>query len=163
MWLLLLTQCKSAGGERKRACIAMELVTNPAIIFLDEPTSGLDTFTAFSVMHTLKELARTGRTVVAPIHQPSSEVVHMFDDLVIMASGRIMYHGDAEQSVAYFSRRGFTVRDVDVDDGAAGVVVATAAAGRLLAWHARTPKHSRQMFLTRTHSRTHAHVRAYSH
>ncbi|KAL3896285.1 MAG: hypothetical protein SGCHY_004168 [Lobulomycetales sp.] len=63
-----------SGGERKRCAMAMEFITNPYILFLDEPTSGLDSFTAFSVVRTLRDLARTGRTVVTTIHQPSSDV-----------------------------------------------------------------------------------------
>ncbi|KAJ3054386.1 hypothetical protein HDU99_007787 [Rhizoclosmatium hyalinum] len=63
-----------SGGERKRCAMAMEIITNPSILFLDEPTSGLDTFTAFSVVNTLRNLASTGRTIITTIHQPSSEI-----------------------------------------------------------------------------------------
>ena len=79
-----------SGGERKRACVGTELVTNPGILFLDEPTSGLDSFTAYSVMRFLKRIARTGRTVVATIHQPSSEIFHLIDDLMLMAVGLLI-------------------------------------------------------------------------
>ena len=96
-----------SGGERKRVGIAMELVTNPSILFLDEPTSGLDTFTAYTVCRTLKDLALAGRTVVATIHQPSSDVFHMFDNLLLLAKGRIMYQGPAPDAVDYFGQRGF--------------------------------------------------------
>jgi ATP-binding cassette subfamily G (WHITE) protein 1 len=73
-----------SGGERKRVCMAMELVTNPSVVYLDEPTSGLDTYTAHSVVSLLKDLARSGRTVIATLHQPSSEIFHLIDDLCIM-------------------------------------------------------------------------------
>jgi ABC-type multidrug transport system ATPase subunit len=96
-----------SGGERKRTSIAMELVTNPAVLFLDEPTSGLDTFTAFSVVQFLKKLAQAGRTVVATLHQPSSEIFHLIDDLILMANGRVMYAGPADRSVEYFASQGY--------------------------------------------------------
>ena len=53
-----------SGGERKRTSIGVELITDPKLIFLDEPTAGLDSFTATSVMETLKDLAKKGRTIV---------------------------------------------------------------------------------------------------
>ena len=53
-----------SGGERKRTSIGVELITDPSLIFLDEPTTGLDSFTATSVMETLRDLATAGRTII---------------------------------------------------------------------------------------------------
>ncbi|GBG79617.1 hypothetical protein CBR_g29766 [Chara braunii] len=63
-----------SGGERKRTNIAVELLSDPSLLFLDEPTSGLDSFQALNVMSTLKSLASSGRTVVCTIHQPRSSI-----------------------------------------------------------------------------------------
>ena len=54
-------------------------MTDPALLFVDEPTSGLDSFMAQTVVATLRDLAKNGRTILATIHQPSSEVYQMFD------------------------------------------------------------------------------------
>lgn len=97
-----------SGGERKRTAIAMEMVTDPAVLFLDEPTSGLDTFTAYSVVSQLRDLARAGRTVVATIHQPSSKTFMLFDDLLLLAEGRVIYHGPVSEVLAYFATLGHT-------------------------------------------------------
>ncbi|KXS15543.1 hypothetical protein M427DRAFT_32237 [Gonapodya prolifera JEL478] len=96
-----------SGGERKRLCIGMELITNPAVLFLDEPTSGLDSFTAFSVVELLKHLSSTGRTIVTTIHQPSSEIFQLFDDVLVLAQGSVLYHGPMSHVVPYFSKHGF--------------------------------------------------------
>lgn len=64
-----------SGGERKRLCIACELLTLPSLLFCDEPSSGLDSSMAFVVVDVLRELAKShGVTVIASIHQPSSQV-----------------------------------------------------------------------------------------
>lgn len=96
-----------SGGERKRTAVAMELLTNPPILFLDEPTSGLDSFTAFSIIQTLSNLAKSGRTIVATLHQPSSEIFHMFDDLLILADGKTLFYGPAPTTVDYFAKIGY--------------------------------------------------------
>ncbi len=96
-----------SGGERKRVAVGMQLITNPSLLFLDEPTSGLDTLNAFNVVATLKKLAVNGKTVVATLHQPSSEIFHMIDDLIVMAAGEIVYCGPAADAVSYFSILGF--------------------------------------------------------
>jgi ABC-type multidrug transport system ATPase subunit len=57
-----------SGGERKRMAIAVELITNPAILMLDEPTSGLDTRNSVQITKILKKQARKGKTVISTIH-----------------------------------------------------------------------------------------------
>lgn len=96
-----------SGGERKRVNVATELVTDPALVFLDEPTSGLDSFNAQSVMQMLLRLARNGRTVVTTIHQPRSSIYEMFDTLMLLSEGRMMYVGPADAAMQYFATRGF--------------------------------------------------------
>ncbi|ETI35112.1 hypothetical protein F443_18491 [Phytophthora nicotianae P1569] len=97
-----------SGGERKRLALATELLTNPSVLFADEPTSGLDSFMAKSVVQQLRRLAvHEGRTVVATIHQPSSEVFTLFDRLELLADGATIYQGKAVDVVDYFATFGF--------------------------------------------------------
>ena len=96
-----------SGGERKRTSIGVELITNPNLIFLDEPTTGLDSFTATNVMEVLKDLAYSGRTVISTIHQPNSEIFEMFDQLMLMAKGSIIYLNEAKKAVGYFKQIGY--------------------------------------------------------
>ena len=97
-----------SGGERKRTSIGVELITDPNLIFLDEPTTGLDSFTATSVMESLGDLARKdNRTVISTIHQPNSDIFEMFDRLMLLARGKIIYFNKASLAVDYFSGIGF--------------------------------------------------------
>ncbi|TVU02121.1 hypothetical protein EJB05_52388, partial [Eragrostis curvula] len=80
--------------QRKRLTIAVELVSNPSIIFMDEPTSGLDARAAAIVMRAVKSVSDTGRTVVCTIHQPSIEIFEAFDELMLMKrGGDLIYAG----------------------------------------------------------------------
>ena len=96
-----------SGGERKRLSVGMEMIMNPSIIFLDEPTSGLDTYTAYSLIKSLKNLTEEGRTVVATIHQPSSEILRLFDDMILLNHGKIVYQGEVKNLVPYFDNIGY--------------------------------------------------------
>jgi ATP-binding cassette subfamily G (WHITE) protein 2 len=66
------------GGERKRLCVAIELLPDPKLLFLDEPTSGLDSVSALNLVVMLKKLAKNGCTVICTIHQPQVSVPHVF-------------------------------------------------------------------------------------
>ncbi|KAG7991643.1 hypothetical protein I3843_02G087200 [Carya illinoinensis] len=87
-----------SGGEKKRLSIALEILTRPRLLFLDEPTSGLDSASAFFVVQTLRTIARDGRTVISSIHQPSSEVFALFDDLFLLSTGETVFWGSKDGS-----------------------------------------------------------------
>ncbi|KAJ1738565.1 hypothetical protein LPJ78_001945 [Coemansia sp. RSA 989] len=96
-----------SGGERKRTAIAMENVTQSPILFLDEPTSGLDAHSALMVMRQLKAVADSGCTVVTVLHQPSSEMFALIDDLLILFEGRTVFMGERASLVNYLDRLGY--------------------------------------------------------
>ncbi|RNF22252.1 putative ABC transporter [Trypanosoma conorhini] len=99
-----------SGGERKRANVGTELATNPCVMLLDEPTTGLDSVNALRVGQMLRELAkRDMRTVIATVHSPSSELFDVFDDLLLLAKGHVIYHGPTADAVAYFATLGYQV------------------------------------------------------
>lgn len=111
-----------SGGEKRRVSIACELVTSPSILFLDEPTSGLDAFNAFNVVESLVALARDyNRTVVFTIHQPRSNIVALFDQLVLLAKGKMVYSGELSKCHAYLEKiehpcpPGFNIADYLID------------------------------------------------
>ncbi|CAH1452021.1 unnamed protein product [Lactuca virosa] len=96
-----------SGGEKKRLSIALEILTKPTLLFLDEPTSGLDSASAFFVVQALRSVARDGRrTVVSSIHQPSSEVFALFDDLFLLSGGETVFFGEAKLAIEFFSDAG---------------------------------------------------------
>lgn len=80
----------------------MELITDPMILFLDEPTSGLDSYTAHSITKLLVDYAHTGHTVVATLHQPSTDIFNLFDDLLLLNEGRVVFYGEACEVIGYF-------------------------------------------------------------
>ncbi len=96
-----------SGGERKRANIAVQLISDPAVLFLDEPTSGLDSFQAMAIMDSMKAMALNNRLVVAVIHQPRSNIFDTFDKLLLLSEGRTIYLGNARDALKYFEAAGF--------------------------------------------------------
>ncbi|DBA01819.1 TPA: hypothetical protein N0F65_002935 [Lagenidium giganteum] len=93
--------------QKKRITIGVEMVANPSILFLDEPTSGLDARSASIVMRGVVSIARTGRTVVCTIHQPSTQIFELFDSLLLLQKGGYTaFFGElgqgSEKMVQYF-------------------------------------------------------------
>ncbi|MFP3860447.1 MAG: ATP-binding cassette domain-containing protein, partial [Bacteroidales bacterium] len=94
-----------SGGQRKRLNIALELIREPAILFVDEPTSGLSSRDSENVMDLLRELTLKGKLIFVVIHQPSSEIYKMFDNMIILDEGGYMvYYGNPVEGVMYFKK-----------------------------------------------------------
>lgn len=91
-----------SGGERKRVSVASELVLRPSLLLLDEPTSGLDATTAQSLIATLRELADIGQSIAVVIHQPRTAIFNMFDHLLLLSKGNMLYDGMACKARHYF-------------------------------------------------------------
>jgi ABC transport system ATP-binding/permease protein len=90
-----------SGGQRKRASIAVELLTRPRVFFLDEPTSGLDPSTAADVMRLLRRLSRRGVTVVLTTHEPAG--IDRCDRVVFLTrDGYLAFDGSPTESRRYF-------------------------------------------------------------
>ena len=94
-----------SGGQRKRLNIALELIREPSILLVDEPTSGLSSRDSENVMDLLRELALKGKLIFVVIHQPSSDIYKMFDNMMILDTGGYMiYYGNPVEGVMYFKR-----------------------------------------------------------
>jgi len=92
---------KLSGGQRKRTSVALELLTQPTLLYLDEPTSGLDPGMDKEVMVALRRLADGGRTVVVVTHSVAQ--LEMCDYLLVLAKGgRIAYFGPPQQALDFF-------------------------------------------------------------
>lgn len=96
-----------SGGQKKRVSIAMELLSDPKIIFLDEPTSGLSPDLDMEMMDLLKELAAKGRTVVIVTH--AMENLDKCDKVAFLGrGGRLCYFGEAAGAMRWFNRRSYS-------------------------------------------------------
>ncbi len=94
-----------SGGQRKRLNIALELIREPSILLVDEPTSGLSSRDSENVMDLLRELALKGKLIFVVIHQPSSDIYKMFDNMMILDTGGYqIYYGNPVEGVMYFKR-----------------------------------------------------------
>ena len=90
-----------SGGQKRRVSICIEILKRPNLLFLDEPTSGLDSAASYYVMSRIAGLGQRdgiGRTIIASIHQPSSDVFQLFNNLCLLSSGRTVYFGPASEA-----------------------------------------------------------------
>ncbi|OBG36523.1 ABC transporter ATP-binding protein [Mycobacterium sp. E3198] len=96
-----------SGGQRKRASIAVELLTRPHLFFLDEPTSGLDPSTAADVMRLLRRLSQRGITIVLTTHEPAG--IDRCDRVVFLArDGHLAFTGSPVAARRYFGVQNLT-------------------------------------------------------
>ena len=96
-----------SGGERKRTSVGVELITSPSILFLDEPISGLDSYNGYKLITLLKRIASSNAAVLLTIHQPSSEIFYLFDYVLFLKEGQVLFYGQPDEVLPYFSDRGY--------------------------------------------------------
>ncbi len=90
-----------SGGQRKRASIAVELLSDPNLLFLDEPASGLDPGTERNLMTSLRKMADNGKTVILVTH--STLQLKLCDKIVFMGKGgRLCYFGSYDDALKFF-------------------------------------------------------------
>ncbi|MBN1171420.1 MAG: FHA domain-containing protein [Micromonosporaceae bacterium] len=121
-----------SGGQRKRTSVALELLTEPSLLFLDEPTSGLDPALDRDVMLGLRDLADRGRTVVVVTHSPLH--LNVCDRVLVLGrGGKVAYLGPPSQLLAFFGASGyadvFNAVAADPDAWARRFAASAAAAG----------------------------------
>ncbi|XP_039038284.1 ABC transporter G family member 26-like [Hibiscus syriacus] len=86
-----------SSGERK------ELASVMKFSLIHHCTSGLDSTSANKLIHILQEVAKAGRTVITRIHQPSNQMFHMFNKVLLISEGYPIYSGKARDCMEYFS------------------------------------------------------------
>ena len=89
-----------SGGQRKRTSVALELLTQPTLLYLDEPTSGLDPGLDYEVMESLRRLADGGRTVVVVTHSVAQ--LELCDFVLVLAKGgHVAYFGPPQHALSF--------------------------------------------------------------
>uniref|UniRef100_H3GDX6 ABC transporter domain-containing protein n=1 Tax=Phytophthora ramorum TaxID=164328 RepID=H3GDX6_PHYRM len=97
-----------SGGERKRVTTGEMAFGNKFVLMMDEISTGLDSAATFDIISTQRSLAKAlHKTVVISLLQPSPEVYELFDDVLLLNDGYVMYHGARAEALSYFEDMGF--------------------------------------------------------
>ncbi|KAL1195827.1 ABC transporter G family member 37 [Cardamine amara subsp. amara] len=97
-----------SGGQKKRLTTAEMIVGPTKALFMDEITNGLDSSTAFQIVKSLQQFAHiSDATVLVSLLQPAPESFDLFDDVMLMGKGRIVYHGPRGEALNFFEDCGF--------------------------------------------------------
>ncbi|KAG6965132.1 hypothetical protein JG688_00007400 [Phytophthora aleatoria] len=88
---------------------------NKFVLLMDEISTGLDSAATFDIISTQRSLTKTlNKTVAISLLQPSPEVFALFDDVILMDNGYVVYHGPRSEALSYFESLGFE-RPVNCD------------------------------------------------
>ncbi|KAH7655222.1 Xenobiotic-transporting ATPase protein [Dioscorea alata] len=97
-----------SGGQKKRLTTAEVIVGPTRALFMDEISTGLDSSTTFQIVTCLQQMAHISEaTIVISLLQPAPETYDLFDDIILMAEGKIVYQGPRDQVLAFFEECGF--------------------------------------------------------
>ncbi|XP_059456012.1 pleiotropic drug resistance protein 1-like [Corylus avellana] len=97
-----------SGGQRKRVTTGEMLVGPAKALFMDEISTGLDSSTTFQIVNSLRQYVHIlDGTAVISLLQPAPETYDLFDDIILLSDGYIVYQGPREQVLEFFERMGF--------------------------------------------------------
>ncbi|WVZ64217.1 hypothetical protein U9M48_013777, partial [Paspalum notatum var. saurae] len=97
-----------SGGQRKRVTTGEMLVGPAKAFFMDEISTGLDTSTTFQIVNSLRQSIHVlGGTAVISLLQPAPETYRLFDDIILLSDGQIVYQGPREDVKEFFESMGF--------------------------------------------------------
>ncbi|KAL0018676.1 hypothetical protein WJX77_002041 [Trebouxia sp. C0004] len=107
-----------SGGQRKRVTTGELLVSPKKVLFLDEISTGLDSSTTFQISRTLRDFCHLREaTMLVALLQPTPETYNLFDDILLLSDGKMVYHGPREGILPFFTSLGMTcpARKADAD------------------------------------------------
>ncbi|XP_035835318.1 pleiotropic drug resistance protein 3-like isoform X2 [Helianthus annuus] len=97
-----------SGGQKKRLTTGEMIVGPTKALYMDEISNGLDSSTTYQIITCLQQLAHiTDASILISLLQPSPEAFDLFDDIMLMAEGMIVYHGPRSNVLEYFEGLGF--------------------------------------------------------
>ncbi|KAE8697218.1 ABC transporter G family member 42 [Hibiscus syriacus] len=102
-----------SGGQKKRLTTGWKMIIGPnKALFMDEISTGLDSSTTFQIVTCLQQITHITEatllaTLLVSLLQPSPETFELFDDIILMAEGKIVYHGPRSNVQEFFEHCGF--------------------------------------------------------
>lgn len=90
-------------GERRRLSIAEECVIFPSLLLIDEPCTALGLLDESVLLRAFREMVNNDKTVVCTLHQPSQQAFALFDTMLLLSKGCVVYHGPVDGAVDYFT------------------------------------------------------------
>ncbi|KAI3866681.1 hypothetical protein MKW92_039907 [Papaver armeniacum] len=97
-----------SGGQKKRVTTGEMLVGPARVLFMDEISTGLDSSTTFQIVNSLRQTVHImNSTAVISLLQPAPETYNLFDDIILLSDGKIVYQGPREHVLEFFESVGF--------------------------------------------------------
>ncbi|KAL2332417.1 hypothetical protein Fmac_019998 [Flemingia macrophylla] len=97
-----------SGGQRKRLTTGEMLVGPVKALFMDEISTGLDSSTTFQIVSSLRQYVHIlNGTALISLLQPAPETYDLFDDIILISDGQVVYHGPREYVLDFFETMGF--------------------------------------------------------
>ncbi|KAK4355026.1 hypothetical protein RND71_027220 [Anisodus tanguticus] len=101
-----------SGGQKKRVTTGEMLVGPSKALFMDEISTGLDSSTTYSIVNSIRQSVQIlNGTAVISLLQPAPETYNLFDDIILLSDGEIVYQGPREDVLSFFESMGFKCPD----------------------------------------------------